>query len=473
MKKMLLAISALMLSLSSFAVEAGSFDAFYDAPGGIGFWGWTLIVVTVIATAAVVYFSGGSAAAAAPAWIKAVGTWVGGAVYGLHGAAATNAGLALLGGGSIAAGGLGIKGGVVLLTILASTSSNIAIDYSINEAVSHFNNRNFLEDSKKMTTLPLPINDDGGDAYEKCLEWIQKEKKSQFDDRKIEFNIHDARFQEVLKEATLIFGRDLLEDDDSDEKINGLTFLSLLYFQRGCYRDSFKYSRDAVNRANGEKSLASLARCIYATSYLYSESAHDNQRIQREFLIPALLKEGANKVTPLMLTVYLDRLMYRIHNGASEPADLQFAVDLLGDKKFSKNTPKCLPILTVRVIQEIKRCQKDIEVLAKCKSKAFLRDNNVSNVVDIRLRNFVGLKDIVKQLLPFVRKHEKGFDKDYPFTSSNLEVQMSGFCETEPRLRASIEELKRRINEPDAVAEEVEPADQESDFRWWNPLTWF
>ena len=122
MKKMLLAISALMLSLPSLAVEAGCFDAFYEAPGGIGFWGWTIIVLTVIATAAAVYFSGGSAAAAAPAWIKAVGTWVGGAVYGLHGAAATNAGLALLGGGSIAAGGLGIKGGVVLLTILASTS---------------------------------------------------------------------------------------------------------------------------------------------------------------------------------------------------------------------------------------------------------------------------------------------------------------------------------------------------------------
>ena len=473
MKKILLVISALMLSLHSLAVEAGSFDAFYDAPGGMGFWGWTILVVTVIATAAAVYFSGGSAAAAAPAWIKAVGTWVGGAVYGLHGAAATNAGLALLGGGSIAAGGLGIKGGVVLLTILASTSSNIAIDYSVNEAASHFTNKAFLEDSKKMTTLPLPINDDGGDAYEKCLEWIQKEKKSQFDDRKIEFNIHDAKFQEVLKEATLIFGRDLLEDDGSDEKINGLTFLSLLYFQRGCYRDSFKYSRDAVNRANGEKSLASLARCIYATSYLYSESAQDNQRIQREFLIPALLKEGANKVTPLVLTVYLDRLMYRIHNGASEPADLQFAVDLLGDKKFSKNAPKCLPILTVRVIQELKRCQKDIEVLAKCKSKAFLRDNDVSNVVDIRLRNFTGLKDIVKQLIPFVRKHEKGFDKDYPFTSSNLETQMSGFCETEPKLRASIAELKRRINEPDTVAVEVEPADQESEFRWWNPLTWF
>ena len=474
MKKSLLAISAFLLSLHAVAVEAGSFDAFYEAPGGIGFWGWAIIVVTVIAAAAAVYFSAGSAAATAPAWIKAVGTWVGSTVYGLHGAAATNAGLALLGGGSVAAGGLGIKGGVVLLTILASTSSNIAIEYSINEAASHFSNKAFVEDSKNMSTLPLPINDEGGSAYEKCLKWIQKEKKAQFDDRKIAFNIHDARFQDVLKEATLIFGRDLLDDDDSDEKINGLTFLALLYFQRGRYRDSFKYSRDAVAYARSKKRLASLARCIYATSYLYSESAQDNCRVQRECLVPALLKEGGNKVTPLMLTVYLDRLMYRIHNGVSDSGELRFAIDLLDDKRFSKNAPKCLPILTVRIIQEIKRCQKDIEVLAKSKNMAFMRENNVSSVVDIRLSTFLGLREIIGEMIPFVRKHEKDFDKDYPFTSSNLEAQIAAFDETEPRLRASVKELKRRLNEPEEnVVDEVAPNDQEDEFRWWNPFTWF
>jgi hypothetical protein len=98
-KKTLIAISVFLLALPVIAIDAGSFDAFYEAPGGIGFWGWTIIVVTVIAAAAFAYFTGGAGAAAAPAWIKAVGTWVGSTVYGLHGIAATNAGLALLGGG--------------------------------------------------------------------------------------------------------------------------------------------------------------------------------------------------------------------------------------------------------------------------------------------------------------------------------------------------------------------------------------
>jgi hypothetical protein len=466
-KKTLIAISVFLLALPVIAIDAGSFDAFYEAPGGIGFWGWTIIVVTVIAAAAFAYFTGGAGAAAAPAWIKAVGTWVGSTVYGLHGIAATNAGLALLGGGSIAAGGLGIKGGVVLLTILASTSSEIAIEYSVNEAVNHFSNKAFIEDSKKMSTLPLPINDDGSDSYKKCLEWLLAEKKMQFDDKKVEFNIHDAKYQDILKEATLIFGRDLLNEDDDEDKINGLTFLSLLYFQRGYYRDAFKYSYDVVNYAKQEKSLASLACCIYATSYLYSESAQDNLKVQNEYLVPALIEEGSNKCTPLVLTVYLDRLMYRIHHGKSKTTDLQFAITLLKNKKFSKNAIKCLPIFTVRIIQELKRSQKDIEVLAKCKSKAFLRGENVSNVVDIRFRNFVGLRDIIKTIIPFVRMYEKDFDKDYPFTSTNLEAQLNGFYETEPKLQASIKELKRLINESDTVA------DQESEFRWWKPQTWF
>lgn len=472
MRKFLIAISVFLLVLPVLAVDAGSLDAFYEAPGGIGFWGWTIIILSAVAIGAFVYFTGGTGAAAAPAWMQAVGTWVGSTVYGLHGIAATNAGLALLGGGSVAAGGLGIKGGIVLLTILASTSTDIALEYSVNEATSHFSNKAFVEDSKKMTSLPLPINDKGSSSYEKCLEWILSEKKSQFDDKKIEFNIHDAKFQGVLKEATLVFGRDLLAEDDCDDKINGLTFLSLLYFQRGCYRDAFKYSLDAVNCAKQEKGIASLASCIYATSYLYSESARDNFRVQNEYLVPALLEEGDNKATPLILTVYLDRLMYRIHNGASEPSELLFAVKLIENKEFSKNAVKCLPILTVRIIQEIKRCQKDIEVLAKCRNTAFLRDNNVSSVVDVRMKNFCGLRAIIKALLPSVKVYEKKFDKEYPFTVSNLDAQISGFNETEAKLRDAIVALKHQMEGADGnIAEETTA--EEDNVRWWNPLTWF
>ncbi len=53
---------------------------------------------------------------AAPALGGAIGT----SFMGLHGIAATNAGLAFLGGGSLAAGGFGIAGGMVVITIAGS-----------------------------------------------------------------------------------------------------------------------------------------------------------------------------------------------------------------------------------------------------------------------------------------------------------------------------------------------------------------
>jgi hypothetical protein len=192
-----------------------------------------------------------------------------------------------------------------------------------------------------------------------------------------------------------------------------------------------------------------------------------------------MLLEGKNKVTPLVLTIYLDRLMYRIHNGVSDPDEMLFALKLLENKKFANNAPKCLPIITVRMIQEIKRCEKDIEVLAKCKSIAFMRDNNVSSVVDVRYRNFVGLKAIVSQLIPYVNQYEKGFDKDFPFTSINLQSQMAAFNETEPKLRESISDIKRRLDESGRVdiqdngAEIDINKDKEEKSSWWNPLSWF
>lgn len=53
----------------------------------------------------------GAAVIAAPAIGGALGTWVG----GYTGIAATNFGLALLGGGSLAAGGYGMAGGVLVI----------------------------------------------------------------------------------------------------------------------------------------------------------------------------------------------------------------------------------------------------------------------------------------------------------------------------------------------------------------------
>lgn len=101
-----------------------------------------------------------------------------------------------------------------------------------------------------------------------------------------------------------------------------------------------------------------------------------------------------------------------------------------------------------------------------------MRDNNVSSVVDVRMKNFCGLRAVIKAFLPSVKVYEKKFDKEYPFTMSNLEAQISGFNEKEAKLRDAIAALKCQMGgAEDNIVEETTAG--EDNVRWWNPLTWF
>ena len=102
-----------------------SFEAFY---GNEFKWGWSVIIAVIagIGAALIVYFTGGTASPI----VAPIGTWIG-EMAGLSGAAATNYGLALLGGGSLASGGLGVTGGMAILTLALTFSSELAIDYGI------------------------------------------------------------------------------------------------------------------------------------------------------------------------------------------------------------------------------------------------------------------------------------------------------------------------------------------------------
>lgn len=128
--------------------EVATFAAFYEPSGMVN---WLLISLIAIAAGAAIFFSGG---AASPA-VAAIGTWVGGTM-GLSGAAATKAGLALLGGGSIASGGFGMVGGAALLTAALTFSTELAFDYSFGALYAKYEYHELVERSKGLTTLPLP-----------------------------------------------------------------------------------------------------------------------------------------------------------------------------------------------------------------------------------------------------------------------------------------------------------------------------
>lgn len=292
----------------------------------------------------------------------------------------------------------------------------------------------FEKECEETDTFPLPRNEA---ICSKNIKWIIQGKKDLLDVKAVDF----SNEQECLKMAIDRFrGDELLAAKDEKEKVNSLTVLALLHFQHKDYEDACRCAKKALDN----ESDASLAQCIYATSYLYSKSAPDNERVQKEHLIPALLAEGDNKITPHVLKIYLNRLIDRIHNGESKPGELRFVFELLNAPAFSKNASKCVLDLTDRIVQEMKRNQNSIEVFAKA-SKCNLESlggAKVISIVDVRSNTFMALKDVMTQILLYMRNHAKDFDKEYVV---KVEKQLDEFNTVGTSLQTLSSEIKARI----------------------------
>lgn len=121
-----------------------------------------------LAVAAVVTVStagaGGPMLAAAGSWATAVGSAVGTALGVGSGAAA--AGLAFLGGGTLASGGFGMAGGVFVVTALTGMTTGVVADLTIKTAVDKLTN----EPYKKYEFIKVPlIQDKGSKAVQKTI----------------------------------------------------------------------------------------------------------------------------------------------------------------------------------------------------------------------------------------------------------------------------------------------------------------
>ena len=394
----LLVIAAVVTFCS--AIAPGCFDAFYGKPRALGFWGWFLFLLFVYWDGiAFIHIFREVGKLKDKSWKKRF-LWV-----------ATNA---------------------VIVVLIVGSRIYDEWERSSNEKA-------FAQECERTMTFPLPRK--GAECSKnKYVEFILQEKEQLFREEKADFN--NKEFLEILCEAAGILRSDGALAKSKKERVKCWTSSALLYFQCGCYKDSCVYSKKALDC----ESDVSLAQCIYATSYLYSESAPDNIKVQKDHLIPAILAERDNGFTPHVLNVYMNRLMARIHEGKSKPEELLFMFDLLKEKDFSKNAPYCISNLTERIVQELNLIQKKVETLSRCGNNnlPFLRDNKALEVLDIRSKNFVGLKDILKQLLPHIKIHEKNLGKD--LTSADVQQKLKDFDRKEPKLKALIAETKNRIS---------------------------
>lgn len=285
--------------ISNAATEYATFASFYH-PSTNTIWILASAAAFALIAGAAIFFTGGTAS---PIVVSA-GSWVGG-LMGYSGAAATNAGLALLGGGSIASGGLGVVGGTALLTATFSFGTGIVVDYALDSAKVSYDYSKFVENSKNMTTLPLPINESGPASYESAIKVLSKTNTKE--------PLSNNHNQGVIKEAIAVLKKSSRGNSSEEEKAKEQSLLALLCFITNDYTAAKGHSKNAYSLARNSELKATFPAFIIATSSLYESKP--NIETASKYFQYAVMGEPDNPMTPLLYAIYLDRVMYRFNDG--------------------------------------------------------------------------------------------------------------------------------------------------------------
>jgi len=323
-----------------------TFEAFYKESSSVG---WIIAGVLAIIAVATIVFTGGTASPI----VVGIGTWIGGTM-GLSGVAATNAGLALLGGGSIASGGFGIIGGTVLLTGALSFGTEVIIDYTVTKAMDEYSYSQFSKNSKNMMTLPLPKNNNGCDSYENAMALIE--------DIDSEVALSSESTQLIIKKAIKLLNVDD-GDIDLDEQAKKESLYALLYFISNNYIEAKRHAELSISLANKEKVTHTLPSYIVATSSLYDET-FNYEEIADKYLKYSLLKEPENPIIPLLLSIHLDRMMYRFSDGIVNEKSLNKVFKIVSDNALKDLRLQNYIIILSRYMIRLKLEQQKISSLS-------------------------------------------------------------------------------------------------------------
>ena len=328
-----------------------TFEAFYkESSSG----GWIVAGVLAIVAVVTIVVTGGTASPI----VASIGTAIG-EIMGLSGVAATNAGLALLGGGSIVSGGFGIIGGTVLLTGALTFGTEVIVDYAITKTIDEYNYSEFSENSKNMMTLPLPKNSNGCDSYENAMSILE--------DVDSEAPLSNTLTQSIIQKAI----EALKVDDgkiDLDEKAKKESLSALLYFISNNYTEAKKHAELSISLANEGKVKHTLPAYIVATSSLYDET-FNYEEIADKYLKYSFVNEADNPILPLLLSIHLDRMMYRFGDGMINEKSLNKVFKIVSNIALKELKLQNYIIVLSRYTIRLKLEQQKISSLAVTENK--------------------------------------------------------------------------------------------------------
>lgn len=255
----------------------------------------TIYIVAAVAAALAVVVVLVAGPLAAPG-AATIGSWIGG-LWGLSGAAATNAGLALLGGGAIAAGGLGMAGGAAVLTAALTFGSSVTIDSTIKK----YDEVAFAKATETMVALPPPLASRNIESLEKARSILEK-----LDQR---LPVTSPENRAILRAAAKAINPRRNGELSKAERAQKLAFLALLQLDAG---ESGKAKANAFRSytlAGQAKVRRTFPAALYAIASMSDPIPDFNRAL--DFLEFSAKYEDTNPLSIVMFAMFLDRLYYR------------------------------------------------------------------------------------------------------------------------------------------------------------------
>ena len=342
-----------------------TFGSFYDKGwsdliiwGGIG-------VLVAAALGAAVLFTGGAAGPFVAPGAASLATLIG-KFMGLTGVAATNAGLALIGGGAIAAGGWGMAGGAAVITAASEVAVSAAViaGEELYDSVKEQREMDALyarlvSHSEGLITFPIPRSNSGSNALKEAMSMLgdidDKRPLSVGSNRtliqkaisKLRWSpdarqdalaalvhidkgepLSASRNQESAMEAV-----DILLESSEVAELREAALLSLLYFILNDYRKADHYAgrtREIAQTEDpeGYATRISLPTFISATCSLYDREADYTTAVSQ--FKSSILTEPESKLVPLLFSIFLDRFTLRsMNDGRFDPQVLHETFEIM------------------------------------------------------------------------------------------------------------------------------------------------
>lgn len=322
-----------------FSRDYANFESFYKEGGT---WGWIIGTILALLGVVTLVFTGGTASPL----VAGIGSAVGG-MMGLSGAAATSAGLAFLGGGSLAAGGFGMAGGAVLIGAVLEGTVLVGSQYvdAIGRESSY---QELCQQMKDYPNFP-PIKNDSGPAE------IGKVFKILKEDYDTGLPNSAARNQRAVRDAIYQLKKYKPEEDRvykinykeviRHEQLRVNSLLALLYFMENDYKSAYFNAKRALiyfNRNDGGP--ASVPNFIIAAAGLVTKETSPNDSMR--LFSQVIGSESKSPILPLLYSIYISRA------GAAEVINKDFLEALINSTSRIENK-EIRPVVDSQIMMAI------------------------------------------------------------------------------------------------------------------------